>query len=235
MRATKELLLKLQGMDDEIDTLKADEESIPRLKQELEETVRDVRERVEKAKVESVELAKRRKEQEVELEANGDKIAKYQTQMFQVKSNREYEALQHEIDALKEKSSQLEDEILATLERAEEVSKAIVAEEKDLTAETERAKREEAELDGRLKELQEAIALKSSERDSLASDLDPILLKRYDRIRRSKGGLAVTSVENGACGGCHRRIPPHEMQNLKKDDKIITCEGCGRIIIWRWE
>jgi predicted nucleic acid-binding Zn-ribbon protein len=149
MRATKELLLKLQGMDDEIDTLKADEEAIPQMKQELEEAVREARERVEEAKGESVELAKRRKEQEVELEANGDKIAKYQTQMFQVKSNREYEALQHEIDALKEKSSQLEDEILATLERAEEVSKTTVAEEKALKVETERATREEAELDGR--------------------------------------------------------------------------------------
>jgi predicted nucleic acid-binding Zn-ribbon protein len=235
MRATKELLLKLQGMDDEIDTLKADEEAIPQMKQELEEAVREARERVEEAKGESVELAKRRKEQEVELEANGDKIAKYQTQMFQVKSNREYEALQHEIDALKEKSSQLEDEILATLERAEEVSKTTVAEEKALKVETERATREEAELDGRLKELRQAIALKSDERTHLAADLDPILLGRYNRIRRSKSGLAVTSVENGACGGCHRRIPPHEMQNLKKDDKIIMCEGCGRIIIWRWE
>jgi predicted nucleic acid-binding Zn-ribbon protein len=235
MRATKDLLLKLQELDDKIAALRADEESIPQKRQDLEEGLAALKSRVEEAKQQSVELAKKRKEQEIELEGAGDKIGKFQSQLFQVKSNREYEALQHEITALKEKTSKIEDEILETLERTEEVSKAIEAEEEALKAEIGRSRAEQTRLDEELKELTDAIAVKNDERERLVANLDKMLLKRYDRIRESKGGLAVTSVVNGACGGCFRRIPPHEMQNLKRDDKIITCEGCGRIIIWRWE
>jgi predicted nucleic acid-binding Zn-ribbon protein len=235
MRATKDLLLKLQQLDDEIAAMRADEESIPAKKEELEEGLKAIQTRVEDHKGQSIGLAKKRKEQEIELESTTDSMGKFQSQLFQVKSNREYEALQHEIAALKEKASKIEDAILETLESSEEISKAIEAEEQALKAETERTKTEQAKLDGDLKELTDAIKVKSEEREQLVADLDKALLARYERIRDNKDGLAVTSVENGACGGCFRRIPPHEMQNLKRDDRIITCEGCGRIIIWRWE
>lgn len=235
MKATKDLLLKLQKLDDEIDALRAEEESIPDRKQQIEEGLKSIETRVQNARDESVEFAKARKDLEIQLEANNDSMMKFQSQLYQVKSNREYEALQHEIDDLKEKTSGLEDKILETLENSERLSKQIQHEQQALEKEGERAKQDQAELDVELEKLTGQIAVKSDERLRLVADLEPALLRRYERIRESKDGLAVTSVENGACGGCFRRIPPHEMQNLKKDDRIITCEGCGRIIIWRWE
>jgi predicted nucleic acid-binding Zn-ribbon protein len=235
MRATKDLLLKLQKLDDEIDALRAEEESIPEKKQQLQEELGATSEKVTRAKEESIELAKQRKGQEIELESADAKKSKFQSQLFQVKSNREYEALQHEIAALDETKSRLEDTILETLERTEEVNRVITEYEKRLSQEQEKVAAEEKRLDAKLAELTERIEVKNDERERLVVDLDEMLLKRYERIRGSKGGLAVTSVENGACGGCFRRIPPHEMQNLKRDDRIITCEQCGRIIIWRWE
>jgi predicted nucleic acid-binding Zn-ribbon protein len=235
MRETKELLLKLQKLDDEIDALIADEESVPLKKRDLEERLEALKAEVRQAKDESIELAKRRKDREVELDSMGEKKDRFKNQIFQVKSNREYEALQHEIAALDERGSQLEDEILDILEKSEQASKTITKEEQRLKEESRSAEEEQTRLDRTLDELREAIAIKKDERKRLVMDLDKALIKRYERIRESKGGLAVTSVENGACGGCFRRIPPHEMQNLKKDDRIITCEGCGRIIIWRWE
>jgi predicted nucleic acid-binding Zn-ribbon protein len=235
MRATKDLLLKLQQLDDQIDALRAEEESIPGRKEELQEGLRVIEEQVGLSKEQSIELAKKRKEQEIELESIDEKKNKFQSQLFQVKSNREYEALQHEITALEEKKSELEDRILETLEGSEEVSKSIAGQEKALASEGTKVREEESKLDSKLKELTEKIAIKNDERTRLVVDLDKKLLKRYERIRASKGGLAVTTVENGACGGCFRRIPPHEMQTLKKDDRIVTCEQCGRIIIWRWE
>ena len=235
MKAMKDLLLKLQKLDDEIDKLRAEEESIPDKKQEIEDKLKAMEANVQTAHDESVDFAKTRKELEIELDANSDKMNKFQSQLYLVKSNREYEALQHEINGLKEKSSAIEDRILETLESTERLTSQIKTEEEALKQERARAGEEQAALDRQLKELQDRIAVETDARKRLTVDLDPMLLKRYERIRKSKGGLAVTSVENGACGGCFRRIPPHEMQNLKKDDLIITCEGCGRIIIWRWE
>ena len=235
MRETKELLLKLQELDDQIDRLKAEEESIPEKKTDLEEGLEAHKGTVEAAKNESVELAKKRKELEIELEEGNTKKDRFKHQLFQVKSNREYEALQHEITALEEKNSGLEDKILEIMERSEKVSRKIADEEQKLKAETAKVSNEQAELDREQADLAQKIAIKADERKRLVTDMDATLLKRYDRIRANKGGVAVTTVNTGACGGCHRRIPPHEMQNLKRDDRIITCEGCGRILIWRWE
>ncbi len=235
MKATKELLLKLQQLDDEIDSLVAEQEAIPEKKSELKQSLEEVTKRLEQAKQESVELAKRRKDLEIELESMDEKKMRFQTQLLQVKTNREYEALQHEITALEEHKSNLEDEILEALERSEILAGKIKEEEAKLKAETERVRQTEVALDARSKELDDMLAIKQDERMRLVSNLDAILLKRYERIRASKGGTAVTTVVNGACGGCFRRIPPHEMQNLKRDDRLITCEGCGRIIIWKPE
>ena len=235
MRKTKELLLALQELDDQIDRLKAEEESIPQKKTDLEEGLETHRVAVEAAKSESVELAKKRKELEIELEEGNTKKDRFKHQLFQVKSNREYEALQHEITALEEKNSGLEDKILEIMDKSEQVSRKIAEEEDGLKAETSKVAEEQAELDKENADLTQKIAIKADERKRLVIDMDAALLKRYDRIRESKGGLAVTTVNTGACGGCFRRIPPHEMQNLKRDDRIITCEGCGRILIWRWE
>jgi predicted nucleic acid-binding Zn-ribbon protein len=228
MRETKELLLNLQELDDQIDRLKAEEESIPEKKHDLEESLEAHQASVGAAKKESVELAKKRKELEIELEAGNTNKDRFKHQLFQVKSNREYEALQHEITALEEKNSGLEDKILEIMDRSEQISRQISEEEQSLKAETAKVGEARAKLDKEQEDLRH-------ERKRLVVDMDATLLKRYDRIRANKGGRAVTTVNTGACGGCHRRIPPHEMQNLKRDDKIIMCEGCGRILIWRWE
>jgi predicted nucleic acid-binding Zn-ribbon protein len=235
MRQTKTLLLRLQELDDEIDNLTAEMESIPEKKHDLEDSLDAHRAELEKAKAESLDLAKGRKELEIELDEGHTKIDRFKHQLYQVKTNREYEALQHEITALEEKNSGLEDRILEIMDGTEKASRKISDREKDLQAEMENGRKKQAELDAERKDLEEKVAIKKDERVRLVADLDKALLKRYDRIRASKGGLAVATVNSGACGGCFRRIPPHEMQNLKRDDRIITCEGCGRILIWRWE
>ena len=225
----------MQELDDQIDRLRTEEESIPKKKTDLEEGLEEHRASVEAAKNESVELAKKRKELEIELEEGNTKKDRFKHQLNQVKSNREYEALQHEITALEEKNSALEDKILEIMDGSEQITRKITAEEEALKTETSRVAEERAKLDKEQGDLAQKIAIKADERKRLVMDLDEPLLKRYDRIRQSKGGLAVATVNTGACGGCFRRIPPHEMQNLKRDDRIITCEGCGRILIWRWE
>jgi predicted nucleic acid-binding Zn-ribbon protein len=235
MRETLDLLLSLQQIDDEIDALKADEEEIPRLKQEAETQARELEERVKAHRQEGLDLAKLRKDREVEMEATAQKKAKFQGQQFQVKTNREYEALQHEITSLDAQVSGFEDQILEILDRSEKVAKSIAEEERALAAAVEKVKQEHAELDRKEARLAQEIAVKADARASLASGLESPLLVRYERIREVKDGLAVTTIQNGACGGCFRRIPPQEMQILRRSDRILACEGCGRLIMWKEE
>lgn len=232
MKAVKQVLLKLQSLDQKIDELEAELESIPKRKVELDEILRMKTGEVEALKQESVDLAKRRKEMEIELESLDEKKVRFQMQLLNVKTNREYEALQHEITDLDKQRSSLEDKILESLERGEGIAEEIRKSEEELKRETERIRNEQSALERRLKQVEEEIAIKKDERLRLTLHLDSTLLKRYERIRAAKGVVAVATVVNGACGGCFRTIPPHEMQNLKRDDRLIECEGCGRILIW---
>ena len=190
---------------------------------------------IQTIKDETINVAKLRDEKETDLKQMSDQINKFQGQLYQVKTNREYESLQHEIDALKEKSSKVEDVILDLLEQMEKISMTAKEEEKKLAEFTREASREKSELESRDEELSDQIVIKRDERKRLVYDVDDALIARYDRIREKKAGLAVTCVQNGACGGCFRRIPPQETQELKKMQRIMTCEGCGRIIVWRGE
>ena len=235
MKQTIDLIYGLQQLDDEIYDLVTDEEAIPQAKLDLESEVRGIEGKLKALKQESLDLAKTRKEKEIELDALGQKRVKFQSQQMQVKSNREYDALKHEIEGLGTQISGFEDAVLEILERSEVIAREIADEEKSLKAANERLKQEVALLDQKAEGLRASIAQKSAERSKLIEGMEASLLTRYERIRDVKDGLAVATVQKGACGGCFRRIPPQEMQILKRNDRIMSCEGCGRILIWREE
>jgi predicted nucleic acid-binding Zn-ribbon protein len=235
MRGTLDTLLILQQLDDEIDDLRDDEEAIPQEKKDLAAEVEQAENKVKAHRQEALDLAKERKTKEIELEEAGQKKAKFQGQLFQVKSNREYDALQHEINGLDSVVSSLEDGVLEIMERGEIVTRSIAEEEQAMKATQERVAKEQTMLDEKAESLRQAVAVKSAERERLIAGLDAALLTRYEKIREVKDGLAVVTVQNGACGGCYRRIPPQEMQILRRSDRIKTCEGCGRILIYREE
>ncbi len=94
-----------------------------------------------------------------------------------------------------------------------------------------------AELEHLRQEL-EAISVKvrakMEERKSKASRLDRQTLSIYERVRKGRGGHAVVRVTQSrpACSGCYKTLPPQRIQELKRDDQVITCQNCGRILIW---
>ena len=235
MKDTLDILFRLQSLDDEIDALEKEKATIPGDKKEIDGKLAEMEQAIQKIKDESIDVTKLRDERETDLKAIGEQINKFQGQLYQVKTNREYETLQHEIDALKEKGSKIEDAILELLENTERISSTAAGEEKKLVDYRREAEKDKGELNARDKQLSEEIAVKRDEKTRLTVDIDKALLSRYERIRANKAGLAVAAVKNGACGGCFRRIPPHEIQELKKMQRIIACEGCGRIIVWRDE
>ena len=60
------------------------------------------------------------------------------------------------------------------------------------------------------------------------------VLNIYKRLRKGKNGLAVSTVNpvKHSCQGCHKRLPPQKVQEVRKNNDIIFCENCGRILVW---
>jgi hypothetical protein len=224
------LLVELQGFDTQIFKLEEDLESIPRKIKEMEDHFKD-----KTANLKSLEdgvktLQVKRKEREGDLQAKEDAIKKFQTQMYQVKTNKEYSAFQEEIARAKADGSIIEEDIIKLFD-------LIDAENKKISQEKEFLKKEEAFLGEEKKKLSEEAGRAKAELDglktqraALAGKVDGTLLPKYERIVASKGGLAVVPVANDSCQGCFRIMPPQVINEIKMNSALIFCENCARIL-----
>jgi len=169
---------------------------------------------------------------EMDIKALDGKQKMYQIQLFQVKNNREYDAVTNEIEAVKTETVKKENHVLELLDIIKNTQNSMA----QLKEETERLRSQfdskKAELENRLektKKEEEALRL---ERQKLVAQLDPKTVANYERIRKAKGGLGVVSVVNNACGGCHKMLPPQKLLEIREMNRLYHCETCGRIIVW---
>jgi predicted nucleic acid-binding Zn-ribbon protein len=213
-------------------TLQAELARFPAQRQIVEQRVVQDRVRLDALKKELSEFQVKRRQMEKDIEALLVEERKYQGQLPLVKKNEEYSALLHEIAGVKQRSSARETELLTLMDEEERRQAEKPALEKEL-------KTLEAESSGRLaaigaEEEQERarVAGVEAERAALIARLSAGIKSRYERIRTSKEGRAVVPILKGACGGCYRGQPPQVLQEARRGDRLLTCEGCGRLLIW---
>ncbi|MCZ6765649.1 MAG: C4-type zinc ribbon domain-containing protein [bacterium] len=186
----------------------------------------------EKAAADTIEdLAKERRTLEQNVEDQQTQIRKYKTQLMEVKTNREYTAMLHEIEHLEKEIDSKEERLLILMDEAEEKG----GENKELFSMTSKEKSNlsahKNQLEARLAELNEQRGKIEAERPKLLTEFDPHLKKRYDRIFAKFGDMAVTNMVHEICQGCFRRVPPQRSVEVRQNDQIISCEGCGRILV----
>lgn len=159
-------------------------------------------------------------------------LKKYEKDSENVKNNREFEAINKEIEMQQLEVKLCEkhikdatDEIGEKAEALEKAKKAISAKEGVLNT-----KKEELEkiISSTEKEEKQISKIASEARENV----DERLLTSYEKIRKNyRNGLAVVSVERDACGGCFYSIPPQKQSEIKQHKKVMVCENCGRILV----
>src|SRR3989304_909590 len=160
-----------------------------------------------------------------------EKIEKYKAQQYEVKSNRQYDALSREIDSAQEKITQLEKEIEA-LEGKVSVAREDLEKAKAQLMETlKELKEKKQELEEVSKANEDEDLRMKHEREKLVVRIDRRDLTLYERIRKAKGGIAVVPVKRNAWAGCYNAVPPQKVLELRKNNRIYTCEHCGRIFV----
>ncbi len=224
------LLVELQGLDTHIFKLEDAMEAIPASINKMEEAFKEKSINLKKLEDETKALQLKRKEKEGELEGKEGTIKKYQSQLYQVKTNKEYSALQEEIGRVKADNSLIEEDIIKIFDQVDVVNKKIAKEKELLKQEeanlaTDKAKRNEEA--GQIKK--ELDGLKA-QRDNLAAKIDKKILLRYERIVKNKDGLAVVPVANDSCQGCFRVMPPQVINEIRMKKDLVICENCARIL-----
>jgi uncharacterized protein len=155
----------------------------------------------------------------------------FERQLLAVTNQHQFEAVQHEIAAVRAKRDVLETEVLERLD----------TEEREAAARPEKAhafERAESEgsalfakLDREQATVRAELAALDVRRAESVSRLGPAARTRYEKLRSLRGGRAIAAVISGACGGCHSGLPPHALQELRRAEKLLICDGCGRLLL----
>ncbi|MBU0634549.1 MAG: hypothetical protein KKA52_05740 [Candidatus Omnitrophica bacterium] len=225
-----EILIQLQEVDFQIFKLRNTLENDPIRIKELEQQYQNKFAFLKGLEEEFKKVQVEHKEQELELGSREDAVSKYKTQLYQVKSNKEYNALQLEIERMKADNSLLEERIIVILEKIDKLKKEIETEKKVLQEEENRFKGEKAHIELEMKELKEKLdGLEAQRKRIISSSIKPEILTLYERILENKGELAIVPVKGEACAGCFMAVRPQVLNELKLG-KLLTCETCSRIL-----
>lgn len=229
-------LLELQEIDKEIDTLVRSKEEFPADIGRENEELEAARAKIGETENHVAELESSRRLMEGELDSINADLKKHQDRLYEVKSNREYDALQTEIEALGTKKDEHENGILQSIEDHEDLTTKLT-EDKDAFSDREKEILSTIkDLTTRLDSVEGDVKKWERKRKRIESTVDKPALSAYNRIRRMvKGGIAVVEIKKGSCGGCFRQLSPQLLVEARRINRVMRCENCGRITVWKDE
>ena len=177
------------------------------------------------------EAQKRRRALEREIAALDVQVHHFEHQLESVTDQRQFEAVQHEIAGAKAKRDAVETEALERLEAEEKGARERPALAEELAKLEHAAAEAGAKLDAEEARLGARLAELDAARTRVASALAPAARTRYDRLRSGRSGRAIAAMTGNACGACQSAQPPHALQEARKRDALLMCEGCGRLLL----
>lgn len=231
MKAEISNLVKLQARDDEIRALETRLAAIPKEVEELEREIAMEKKNLKDAEDALAEGQKNQRAAEGELAATEEKASKYQDQLMNVKSNEEYTAMQKQIEVTKKEIGDVETKILQGLDKIEELASARAERAKELEAGQKKVSGMEKELDAEKAKLEAELATRQSARKELLTLIPEDLLDEYERIAKTRGGVAMAEAVEERCQACMVRMRPQVFYELKLGDKH-NCSSCTRILYY---
>lgn len=232
MKKQLDLLWELQKIDLKLKSIKEGRDRYPKEMKKLDDRQRLEKERIQKQKekIESLEKTRRQKEGQLNLEL--EKIKRAEGKMSEVKTNKEYQALLNEIDAMKEANSQREEEILQILEEIDELKKDLLKREKEVRANIEKIELEQKRLLEKMNHEEKVWEEQLERREVLSKQIESKLFKLYNTLKEKRQGIGVVSAKNETCQGCFVNVPPQMFIEVQKNNSLICCPNCNRILYW---
>jgi predicted nucleic acid-binding Zn-ribbon protein len=230
---TIDKLLIVQDRDRRIRQLSRESEDIPARRKLSEERLKEHKEALQAAQ----ELVKKNaaaiKGVELEIDTAKQRILKLREQQVSIKTNEQYRAMNNEVAGVEKQIREFEDREIVLMEETEGLRANVAHMDQRLKQEDVIVQSDRVQLEERLQAIQSEIERLKQERAGLVTDVDPEWLSRYDRTFKHHPDFALVPVDQAACGGCHMKLPPQVIQNVKRNQAMVCCSFCGRILYWR--
>jgi predicted nucleic acid-binding Zn-ribbon protein len=233
LREQIEILASLQNVDREIKEKSGAREVLLAEAQRREREVGQKKAEMAALKEEWEERDRLRREKEQVLQEEGRKAAEKRMRMNRIKNLKELQALQREIDQIKESNAQLEEELIKVLEELEARASALKEKEQELQKLEQEWGQRRAEIEAQVAGIEQAVTGASAVRGAIATQLNGDLIQRYELIFSRRGGMAVVTVSEGICQGCYMNIPPQLLNEILKSEKLNLCPSCHRILYYK--
>ncbi len=232
MKEQLKLLWEIQKIDLDLQGIEADKDRYPKEIKKLEEKQKLEKDRIQKEKEKIESLDKSRRQKESELSSEQEKIKRAEGKMFEVKTNKEYQALLTEIDGMKEATSRMEEEILQVMDEIEEVKKDLSKREKESKGTLEKIEGDRKKLQEKMTQGENAWTKQMERREALSKQIEPKLFKLYHTLKEKRQGLGVVGVKRETCQGCYVHVPPQMFIEVQKNNALVRCPNCNRILYW---
>jgi predicted nucleic acid-binding Zn-ribbon protein len=224
-----ERLIDLQHLDTESDDRRKWVAELPDRTAALEARLTERRGLRDAARQALAENQAARRSLEKELAVVQGRLSKFKDQLMEVKTNKEYLAVQHEIAGAQDAVRDFEDRILELLVDADERTAAMAASERRLADEEKAIADERAGLDRDRARVERELAELAERRSSLTGQILPELVRLYASVASTRR-TAVVEVRDGHCTACHVRLRPQLFIELRRSERVFQCESCSRIL-----
>jgi hypothetical protein len=230
MHADLTRLIELQRLDTAAHDAERRIAEEPERQKALDARLEAARERVAAAKAQPAENQNARRTIEKDVAMHQGRLSKFREQAMAVKTNQEYHAIQHEITFAQTAVKELEDKILERMMEADELTAAVKRAEADLAAEQKKVEAEKRALASDHTALHASLERVRGERQAIVSALDPKVLAVFDLVSKRRNGVAVAEARDGICTICHVRLRPQVFNTIRRNEAIIQCDSCQRIL-----
>jgi hypothetical protein len=234
MHADLKHLIGLQALDVRLGQVRGELAAFPKRLAELDARVKAAQDELARAKEALLGSLKDRKKYELDVEQWKEKVRKYKDQIYEIKSNEAYKALQHEIQMAEAEIAKAEDRLLDRMMAGEEFERQVKAAERALKEVEAAAQGERSQVQAQQAEAQALASALAAERDAALAAVPEDMLDHYNRIARKHAGVALAEVRDETCTMCRVRVRPHVFQELRRPDcnEIFHCESCTRILYY---
>ena len=165
-----------------------------------------------------------------ELGVQQSRLTKFKDQLMEVKTNKEYTAMQHEIATAEEGVRTFEDQILTLMMQADELTAGVKAADAALAAEERSGTQVRADADAERARLERELTAIAGVRTEVEGKLPAELLRIFVDTATKRRGIAVSGIKDGHCEACQVRLRPQLMMDIRKGDRLFQCESCSRIL-----
>ena len=226
------LLTELQHIDDQLQALRKEQQALPAMLQEAQQTCDTMQQQLTVLQTEIEQSERQQRSLDREIETSQGALAKTQAKLHEVKTNKEYTALLAEIATGKTRIAALEDQLLQILEFLDQQHESLQRHEQDIHLAAEHLAGRRLAMQKAETTLLQRLARLDEKRQHTIADLDTTLVNTYEKLATQYGGRAVAHLQDGVCDGCHLKVQPQLISQIRMQETLLTCPHCRLMLLW---